>query len=129
MTEENEFILSERLSFIHLDNISEGLKLAHVYYKLIDCFIRTGAKGRNSSYFKTFMKVIANKKENSNYPLHHYDDILLRFYEYYHRVLIKNDNELNNLTLFIYQHLEGEGISHYISFCLISVLIKMINKQ
>ncbi|MBM0445230.1 hypothetical protein EKN19_27795, partial [Klebsiella pneumoniae] len=44
MTEENEFILSERLSFIHLDNISEGLKLAHVYYKLIDCFIRTGAK-------------------------------------------------------------------------------------
>lgn len=55
------------------------------------------------------MKVIANKKENSNYPLHHYDDILLRFYEYYHRVLIKNDNELNNLTLFIYQHLEGEG--------------------
>ncbi len=109
MTEENEFILSERLLFIHLDNISEGLKLAHVYYKLIDCFIRTGAKGRNSTYFKTFMKVIANKKENSNYPLHHYDDILLRFYEYYHRVLIKNDNELNNLTLFIYQHLEGEG--------------------
>ncbi|VDA96760.1 hypothetical protein BANRA_04494 [Klebsiella pneumoniae] len=62
MTEENEFILSERLLFIHLDNISEGLKLAHVYYKLIDCFIRTGAKGRNSTYFKTFMKVIANKK-------------------------------------------------------------------
>ncbi|WP_445493675.1 hypothetical protein [Photorhabdus sp. SF281] len=106
----HSFTLSERMIFLNLDNIRSELKTAHHYYQLFDVFIRVGAKGRVSPYFNCFMRLMDNVGGiNCLLSEHLYDDVLLTFYEYFHRLLIDNGSELNKFTLFVDNHLYGEG--------------------